>query len=45
MSSEYFPPYSTARNEVINVKLDLIEYVTQKEFKILTGNFDTFDFL
>ena len=44
MSSEYVPTYSTARNEIVEVKLNLSDYVTQKEFKNLTGNIDTSDF-
>ena len=36
MSSEYFPAYSTARNEIVSVKLNLIKYVTQEKFKNLT---------
>ena len=36
MSSQYFPYYSTARNEIVDVKLNLTGYVTQKEFKNLT---------
>ena len=33
MSSKYFPAYSTARNETVSVKLNLSNYVTQKELK------------
>ena len=36
MSSQYFPTYSTARNEIGSVKLNLSNYVTQEEFKNLT---------
>ena len=36
MTSEYFPTYSTIRNETVDVKLNLSDYVTQKEFKNLT---------
>ena len=43
MSSKYFPTYSTARNEIVDVKLNLSNYVTQKEFKNLT-KVDTSDF-
>ena len=41
--SRYFPGYSTIRNEIIDVKLNLSNYVTQKEFKNLT-KVDTSDF-
>ena len=44
MSSQYFPTYSTIRNEIVDVKLNLSEYVTQKELKSLTGNVDTSEF-
>ena len=44
MSSQCFPTYSTARNKIVDLKLNLIDYVTQKEFKNLTGNVDTSDF-
>ena len=44
MSSEYSPTYSTAINEIVDVKLNLSGYVTQKEFKNLTENVDTSDF-
>ena len=44
MSSEYFPTYSTFRNKVIDVRLNLSGYVTQKEFKNLTGDINTSDF-
>ena len=43
MSSQYFPTYSTARNEIIDAKLNLSNYVTQKESKNLT-KVDTSDF-
>ena len=43
MSSQYFPAYYTARNEIVSVKLNLSNYVTQKEFKNLT-KVDTSDF-
>ena len=43
MSSEYFPTYSTIRNEIDHVILNLSNYVTQKEFKNLT-KVDTFGF-
>ena len=43
MSGEYFPAYSTARNEIVSVKLNLKGYVTQEEFKNLT-KVDTSDF-
>ena len=43
MSSEYFPPYLTAKNETVSVKLNLNNYVTQKEFKHLP-KVDTSDF-
>ena len=36
MGSEYFPTYSTARNESVDVKLNLKGFLTQEEFKILT---------
>ena len=36
MISEYFPTYSTIRNEIVDVKLNLSGYITQKEFKNLT---------
>ena len=36
MSSQYFPTYSTARNEILDVKLNLKCYVTQEELKNLT---------
>ena len=36
MSSQYFPAYSTARNEIGSVKLNLSNYITQEEFKNLT---------
>ena len=41
MSSQDFRNYSAARNEIVDVKLNLSGYVTQKEFKNLTGNVDT----
>ena len=44
MSSGCFPAYSTSRNGIVDIKLNLSEYVTQKEFKNLTGNVDTSDF-
>ena len=44
MSSKYFPTYSTIRNDILDVKLNLSNYVTQKEFKNLT-KVDTSDFL
>ena len=43
MSSGYFPFYSTARNEIVNIKLNLSAYVTQEEFNNLT-KVDTSDF-
>ena len=43
MSSEYFPTYSTIRNKIVDLKLNLSDYVTQKEFKNLT-KVDTSDF-
>ena len=43
MCSQYFPTYSTARNEIIDAKLNLSNYVTQKETKNLT-KVDTSDF-
>ena len=42
MSSEYFLNCSTIRNEVVDGKLNC--YVTQKEFKNLTGNVDSSGF-
>ena len=45
MSSQYFLAYSTAKNEIVSVKLNLSNYVTQKEFKNLTGDVDTSDFV
>ena len=36
MRSQYFPTYSTARNEIIDVILNLKGYVTQEELKNLT---------
>ena len=33
MSSQYLPNYSTVRNEIVDVKLNISGYVTQKEFK------------
>ena len=30
MSSQYFPTYSTGRNKIVDVKLNLSGYVTQK---------------
>ena len=36
MRSQYFPIYSTARNEIIDVILNLKGYVTQEELKNLT---------
>ena len=44
MSSGYFPPFSTIRNEIVNVTLDLGNYVMQKELTNLTGSIDTSDF-
>ena len=44
MSSKYFPTYSTAKNEIVDIKLNLTGYVTQKEFKNLPGDVDTSDF-
>ena len=44
MSSGYCPYYSTARNEIVEVKLNLTGYITQKEFKNLTGSINTSDF-
>ena len=43
MGTEYFPAYSTARSEIVIVKLNLKGYVTQEEFKNLT-KVDTSDF-
>ena len=43
MSSEYFPTYSPIRNKIVDLKLNLSDYVTQKEFKNLT-KVDTSDF-
>ena len=43
MISRYFPTYSTISNEIVDVKLNLSGYVTQKEFKNLT-KVDTSDF-
>ena len=45
MSDKYFPPYFAAKKETVSVKLNLNNYVTQKEFKNLTGNIDTSDFV
>ena len=43
--SKYFPAYSAAaRNETVNVKLNLNNYITQKELKNLTGIVDNSDF-
>ena len=44
MSSEHFPAYLAAKNEIISVKLNLSNYVIQKEIKNLTGSIDTSDF-
>ena len=41
MSSQDIRNYSAARNEIVDVKLNLSGYVTQKEFKNLTGNVNT----
>ena len=43
MSSGYFLTYSTAKNKIVDIKLNLSGYVTQKEFKNLT-KVDTSDF-
>ena len=40
----YVPTYSEVEEEIISVTLNLSNYVTQKEFKNLTGNVDTSDF-
>ena len=45
MSSEYCAFYSAARNEIVDVKLNLTGYITQKEFKNLTGSINTSDFV
>ena len=45
MSSEYSPFYSAARYEIVEVKLNLSGYITQKEFKSLTGNINISDFV
>ena len=45
MSSEYFPTYSTARNEIVDAKLNLSGYDTKKEFKNLKCNVDTSEFV
>ena len=38
MSCAYFPFYSTTKNEIVGIKLNLSGYVTQNEFRNLTGN-------
>ena len=40
----YVPTYSEAKEEIISVTLNISNYVTQKEFKNLTGSVDTSDF-
>ena len=44
ISDKYFPSYIAAKKESAGVTLNLNNYVTQKEFKNLTGNVDTSDF-
>ena len=36
MGSKHFAAYPTAKNETVSVKLNLSNYVTQKELKDLT---------
>ena len=43
MGSKHFPAYPTAKNETVSVKLNLSNYITQKELKDLT-KVDTSDF-
>ena len=40
----YVPTYSEVEEEIVSVTLNLSNYVTQKEFKNLTGNVDTSNF-
>ena len=40
----YVPTYSEVKEEIVTVTLNLSNYVTQKEFKNLTGNVNTSDF-
>ena len=40
----YVPTYSEVEEEIVSVTLNLSNYVTQKEFKNITGNVDTSDF-
>ena len=40
----YIPTYSEVEEKIVSVTLNLSNYVTQKEFKNLTGNVDTSDF-
>ena len=44
MGEKYFPPYIAAKKETVSVKLNLNNYVIQKEFKNLTGNVGTSEF-
>ena len=40
----YVPTHSEVEEEIVSVTINLSNYVTQKEFKTLTGNVDTSDF-